>query len=85
MTGAEVLNVICVYGPQVGLSEDIKKVFLGEVGRSITGVYPDIRNSSWGEILMVILEKRPMGMIGHMEVLCLGKETVEGWRFWTLL
>jgi len=33
--GAEVLNVICVYVPQMGLSEDIKNVFLGGVGRSI--------------------------------------------------
>ena len=35
--GAEVLNVICAYSPQMGLSEDIKKVFLGGVGRSIVG------------------------------------------------
>ena len=29
--GEEVLNVICVYAPQMGLSEDIKKVFWGEL------------------------------------------------------
>ena len=29
--GAEVLNVICVYAPQMGLSDDIKKVFWDEL------------------------------------------------------
>jgi len=42
-------------------------------------------NSSWGEILMDILETRSMGMLGLMEVLGLGKETVVGWHFWTFL
>jgi len=31
MLGAEVLNVICVYAPQMGLSDDIKKVFWDEL------------------------------------------------------
>jgi len=30
---------------------------------------------------MIILEKRPMGMLGYMEVSGLGKETVEGKQF----
>ena len=44
-----------------------------------------MRNSSRGEILMAILEIRLMGMLGHMEISGLEKETVEGWHFWTLL
>ena len=38
-----------------------------------------------GEILIAVLETRLMGMLGHMEVSCLGKETVEELHFWTLL
>ena len=30
MVGEEVLNVICVYTPQVGLADDIKRVFWEE-------------------------------------------------------
>jgi len=77
--GEEVLNVICVYALQVGLANDIKMVFweeLEEVMRSI------LQNEKLclGEILMVILVKRLMGMIGCMAILALEKETVEGWQ-----
>ena len=57
--GAEVLNVICVSAPQMGLSDDIKSFFWEELEEVLQGI--------------------------HMEVSGLGKETVEGWHFWTLL
>jgi len=31
--GAKVLNVICVYAPQIGLKDDIKRVFGRSWGR----------------------------------------------------
>jgi len=31
VVGVEVLNVICVYAPQVGLADDIKRVFWEEL------------------------------------------------------
>jgi len=36
--GAEVLNIICVYAPQVGLSDDIKKVFWEELKEVVQGI-----------------------------------------------
>jgi len=80
---AEVLNVIYVYAPQMGLIDDIKRVFWEELEAILQGI-PQ-RNCSWGEILMARLEIGLMGMLGPMEVLGLGKEIVEGWHFWTLL
>ena len=40
-----------------------------------------MKNYSWGEILMAILERRLMGMLERMGVSGLGKETVEEWHF----
>jgi len=59
--------------------------FFGRSWRKYCRAYLNMRNSSRGEILMAILEIRLMGMLGHMEISGLEKETVEGWHLWTLL
>ena len=73
---AEVLNVICVYAPQVGLADDIKKVFWEEME----------------EVLQIVPQNEKLFLGGkadrcdiRMEVLGMGKEIVDGCQFWTLL
>jgi len=58
----------------------LRRLF-GRSWKKYYGVYLSMRNSSWGEISMDILERRPMGMLEHMEVLGLGRRTVEDWHF----
>jgi len=53
VAGVEVLNVICVYASQVGLADDIKRVFWEEWKKSYR-LYLKVRKSSWEEIVMVI-------------------------------
>jgi len=55
--------------------------FFGRSWKKYCRVYLDMRNSSWGEILMAILERRLMGMLERMEVSGLVKETMEEWHF----
>ena len=62
VTGAEVLNVICVYVAQVRLANNIKKVFW-EKFEEVSRVCLKMRNSLWGEILMGMLDIRQMRMI----------------------
>ena len=38
MAGVEVLNVICVYAPQVGLVDDIERVFWEELEELLQSV-----------------------------------------------
>jgi len=49
VVGVEVLNMICVYAPQVGRTDNIKMIFweeLDEVCR--VRVYLKVRNFFWG-------------------------------------
>jgi len=78
--GAVVLNVICVYAPQMGLTNDIKKVFWEELEEVLLSI-PRHKKYSWGQILMDILERRLMGMLERMGISSSGKETVEEWHF----
>ena len=70
--------MICVYAPQVGLTNNTKKVFWEELEEVLQSV-PQNEKLFMGKILRVILEIRLMGMTWRMEVLDMGKETVEGW------
>ena len=81
---AEVLNVICVYAPQMGLTDDIKKVFWEELEEVLQSV-PRREKLFLGVILMAILERRLMGMLERMGVSSSGIEIVEEWYFLTLL
>ena len=85
VAGAKILNVIWVCAPQVGLADDIKKVFWEELDRGCSTECISKWETLYRGILIGILPRRQMGMIWHMEVLDLGKETVEGSQFWTLL
>jgi len=62
VVGAEILNVTCLYAPQMGLVDDIKKVFWEELKEVLHSV-PQNEKLFLGEILMVILDIRLMGMI----------------------
>ena len=48
-------------------------------------VYLSMRNYSWEETLIDILERRLMGMLERMGVSGSGIETVDEWHFLTLL
>ena len=75
--GVEVLNVICVYAPQIGLSEDIKKVFWEELEEVLQSVPRHEKLFLGGDFNGHIGERadgyaRTHGGFGF------GKETVEG-------
>jgi len=38
VTGAEILNVVCVYAPQMGLTDYMKKVFSEELEEVLYGI-----------------------------------------------
>ena len=82
--GVVILNVICVYAPQMGLSEDVKRAFWEELEDVLHSI-PRHEELFVGEISMGILERRPMGMLEHMEVSGMGRGTVEELHFWILL
>jgi hypothetical protein len=61
--GDLVLNVISVYAPQVGLSDDVKRRFWEDLEECLA-----VKNSSLEEILMVMLAQLERGMRGYMGV-----------------
>jgi hypothetical protein len=66
--GYLVLNVISVYAPQVGLSDDVKRRFWEDLDDMMRGV-PSSENSSLEEILMVMLAQLERSLRGYMKVL----------------
>ena len=78
--GAIVLDVISVYAPQMGLTNDIKR-FFGRSWKKFYKAYLGMRNFSWEETLMDILVRRPMGILERTGVSGLELEIVEEWHF----
>jgi hypothetical protein len=66
--GYLVLNVISVYAPQVGLSDDVKRRFWEDLDDMMREV-PSSENSSLEEILMVMLAQLERSLRGYMRVL----------------
>ena len=62
VVGVEILNVICVYAPQVGLADEIKREFSDELEEVIQGISQSVK-LFLGGILMAISEQRWMGTI----------------------
>ena len=59
VAGTEVLNVICVYAPQVKLVDDIKEIFWEELEEVLQGISNN-EKLFLGVILTVISEIRQM-------------------------
>jgi hypothetical protein len=68
-----VLNVISVYAPQVGLSDDVKRRFGEDLEECLV-----VKNSSLEDILMVMLAQLKGGLRGYLGGFGYGEQNQEG-------
>jgi len=69
---------------EIPVLEDLDIFYQDEQPNFTLGSSQGKTNSSWVVILMDMSTLKQIGMMVHMEVSVMGKETVKGCQFWTL-
>jgi len=83
VVGSEILNVVSVYAPPIGLGEDIKRLFWEELDEAIQSIPETEKLLVEGDFNGHIWSSGK-GYETVPEALAMARGTVEGCRFWIL-